>query len=428
MLSRSSSDLVKPYKYVDICQSQSSASLCDLTVGRLRIDCCFLMSKMRWGQLRDQDSGLMYLDLTFHQPVDCKLAQATITLSFQSIQQSSSSMSPLEVTEFFGPQALSGEKRERQVSNAFEATPKFGAASTSVEGIGMSRRSEVNYASRWKFTGTRFAADTSNDSFTRSSQYRQLVWHLEENELERQAVHHSIVHTALAFHHNSSPFYLDVQVEVKMRRWRHRLQQRLVCPPRGRKAITRAKIEPPPDKFADPQFPQLARDLNQALTEENLHPVVEVSDPKPAATLADDSQDKDPDTEVESRSLPDEALLALARQLTGQEPPSVSTAPKSSLGLPTQTAESSSATLVGSTASLNEIDDQTETKSAIPDAGDSLISVPAAEVAKTKAIRDNGLYIVLAVTRQTLQLLEVTIAWLILGLGRLHSVLAQAKK
>lgn len=276
MLSKSSSHSVQPFKYVDICQSQSSASLCDLTVGRLRVDCCFLMSKMRWGQLRDQDSGLMYLDLTFHQPADCKLAQATITLSFQGLQNSPRTVTPtgLEVTEFFGPQTLSGEKRERQVSNAFEANPKFGAASTSVEGIGISRRSEVSYASRWKFTGTRFAADTSSDSFTRSSRYRQLVWHLEENELERQAVHHSIVHTALAFHHNSSPFYLDVQVEIKMRRWRHRLQQRLICPPRGQKAITRAKIEPAPDKSADPQFPQLARNLNQALIEENLHPVV----------------------------------------------------------------------------------------------------------------------------------------------------------
>ncbi|EAU34267.1 predicted protein [Aspergillus terreus NIH2624] len=294
----------------------------------------------------------------------------------------------------------------------------------------MSSRSEVSYASRWKFTGTRFAAssnDLSDDLFTRSSRYRQLVWHLEENELERQPVHPPVVHTALVFHHDSSPFYLDLQIEVKMRRWRHRIQQRLICPPRGRRAMTRTKIEPAPNKKADPQFPQLARNLNQALIEENLHPVVEVSDPRPA-TLTDDFRDRDLGAELDSRSLPSESLLALARQLTGREPPSVSTTPKGSFVFPTQATESSSSTLVGSATPSNELDDQTETKPAVSDAGDSLCSVPAGEVAKVNAIQEHGLYIFFSATRQTLQLLEATIALLILGLNRLHAVLAQGKK
>ncbi|RAH52985.1 hypothetical protein BO85DRAFT_492650 [Aspergillus piperis CBS 112811] len=57
--------------------------------------------------------------------------------------------SSLEITEFFGPQIPTGEKRERQVSKTFEATPKVGAANASVEGIGISRESQANYASRW---------------------------------------------------------------------------------------------------------------------------------------------------------------------------------------------------------------------------------------------------------------------------------------
>jgi hypothetical protein len=282
---------IKSFKYVDVCQSQSSASLCDLKVGKVRVDCCFLLSKMQWGQLDGKDSGLMYLDLTFHQPSDCKLAQATITMNVHDLQDTpgrdilifrGGAHSDLEITEFFGPRILSGEKRERQVSKSVEVHPKIGAAPFSAEGIGLSAKTEASYSSRWKFTGTRFAiADSTKDGTSRSSQYRQLVWHLEENGLEQQAVHHSIVHTALAFHHGCEPFYLDLQIQIKMRRWHRRLMQNLTCPPPGRKSCTRAKIEPGSQgsrAAADSRFPQLARNLDQAMTEANLHPVTGKSD------------------------------------------------------------------------------------------------------------------------------------------------------
>ncbi|PYH34894.1 uncharacterized protein BO87DRAFT_425568 [Aspergillus neoniger CBS 115656] len=109
------------------------------------------MSKTQWGKFRGQAAGLMYLDLTFHQPADCKLAQATITMNFYETERRrrQTNTSSLEITEFFGPQILTGEKRERQVLKTFEATPKVGAANASVEGIGISRKPQANYASRW---------------------------------------------------------------------------------------------------------------------------------------------------------------------------------------------------------------------------------------------------------------------------------------
>lgn len=216
----------------------------------------------------------MYLDLTFHQPTDCKLSQATITMNFHEAEHRRRRINTgLEVTEFFGPKILTGEKRERQVSKSFEATPKVGTANASVEGIGISRKTQASYASRWKFTGSRFTDDSDDESYTPNNRYRQLVWHLEENELERQAVHHSIVHTALTFHHDSSPFYLDLQIEVKMQRWHHRVRQRLVCPPRNKKALTRAKIKPVVSATDDPYFSKLVRNIDQVMVEENLHPV-----------------------------------------------------------------------------------------------------------------------------------------------------------
>ncbi|KAI9045898.1 Mpv17/PMP22 family protein [Aspergillus affinis] len=255
----------------------------------------------------------------------------------------------------------------------------------------MSRKSEVNYTLRLKFTGARFAADSSDDTYPRDSRYQQLVWHLEENELERQAVHHSIVHTALVFHHGSKQFYMDLQIEVKMQRWHHRFRQHLICPPRNRKALTRAKIEPAGTKAADPAFSSLAKNLNRDLIKENLYPVVEVSDPKPAV-LPDDIQESDNEPESDSLSLLIEAQLALARQLTGQEPRSALTAPRSSPIIPTPTADSSSSssTLVDPVSS-NEPDDRTERKTDIPEVGDPASSGSNAVIGKVNTIQENGL-------------------------------------
>ncbi|KAJ5971445.1 uncharacterized protein N7479_001363 [Penicillium vulpinum] len=268
----------QPMRYVDVCQAQSSASLCDIKVERTRIDCCFLMSKTRWGQLHNKPSGVMYLDLTFHQPTNCKLAEATITMNFQNTQETRLlPLENIEVTEFFGPSILSGEKRERQISTTLEVNPKVGTGSSNIEGAGWSQRSDTSYASRWRFTGSRFVAEPSSslDALnSRSSRYQQLVWHLEENELENQAIHHSTVHSAVAFHHDSKPFYLDLQIEVKLHRWHHRLKQRLICPPRSRRVYTRAKIDATSNVAPDPNFVQLARNLDHAMIDTNLHPVV----------------------------------------------------------------------------------------------------------------------------------------------------------
>ncbi|XHF96479.1 hypothetical protein AWENTII_000113 [Aspergillus wentii] len=258
----------QPFRYVEVCQRQSSASLCEYQLRKVRVDCSFLLSRTKWGELDGKDSGLMYLDLTFQQPSDCKLANATITMTFHQLTRYR--FSDMEVTEFFGPQILSGEKKERHVTNTFEATPKIGAGNATVEGIGGSRTSEATFASRWKFTGSRFVSDQS--AANRGRQYRQLVWHLEENELERQAVHNSVIHTALAFHHDDEPFYIDLEIKAKLQRWHHRFKQHLLCPPPGRKACTRAKIEPVMSN-KDPFLEQTAKALNQAMTEANLYPV-----------------------------------------------------------------------------------------------------------------------------------------------------------
>lgn len=178
------------------------------------------------------------------------------------------------MTEFFGPQTLTGEKRERLVSTTLEANPTVGIGAATLQGMRFARSSVVSYASRWHFEGSRFAPDSSplgNDS--RNSRYRRVVWHLQENELEKQAVQQNIVHSAVAFTHQSEPFYLDVKIEARLQRWHDRVKQMLVCPPRNRKTCARATIHTSMRKAIDADFAKLASGLDKSMTEANLHPM-----------------------------------------------------------------------------------------------------------------------------------------------------------
>ncbi|KAF3384842.1 hypothetical protein F1880_001750 [Penicillium rolfsii] len=268
-------------KYVECCETQSSASLCELKMQKMRVDCCFLLSKTRWGKLGQKEGGVMYLDLTFHQPAKCKLSHATITMDFHEIPDPivprpalAQKPSDLEVTEFFGPQSLTAEKRERLVSTTVEANPTVGVAGATFQGLRFARSSVVSYASRWQFEGSRFAPDYSpGGTNSRDSRYRRVVWHLQENELDKQAVHQNTVHCALAFTHQSKPFYLDVKIEARLQRWHDRLKQKLVSPPRNRRTSARATIQTSIRNNIDPDFAKLARDLDKSMTEANLHPI-----------------------------------------------------------------------------------------------------------------------------------------------------------
>ncbi|BAE61461.1 unnamed protein product [Aspergillus oryzae RIB40] len=406
-VSENSSRQAKPFRYVEFCQNQTSASLCEHQARKVRVDCCFLFSKTQWGQLDDRDSGLMYLDLTFHQPSECKLANATITMTFNHTNEQRGGLKDsVEVTEFFGPQMLSGEKKERHISKCFYMNPKFGAANASFEGVGGSRTSDATLSSRWKFTGSRF---TVNDPLSRRSNraYRQLVWHLEENDLERQAIHNPVIHTALAFHHQSKPFYLDLEIKAKLHSWHHRFKQHLVYPPPSQVSRTRAKIDPGVE--TDPFFAKTARNLNRSMIEANLHPVTEVSDPKPTMELPDQKDES-------TLSLPGHDLLALAQQLTGQRV----ILPKQTLAVhnpethptPPPSTISNSSTKVESTPNEHQPDKPA------PITLDAYSSNPVEP--KTVMMQ--------APLLQISQLLTALLASLIVGLSKLHSDLARAGK
>ncbi|GIJ84824.1 hypothetical protein Asppvi_003675 [Aspergillus pseudoviridinutans] len=411
----------KPSKFVEICDTQSSASLCNLRFERAQVDCCFLMSKSKWGQLNGKDSGVMYLDLTFHQPADYKLAQATVTMDFSEIQASDLPSNPkskeLEVTEFYGPRILSGERRERQVSTSFDVDPKIGIPNASVEGINWSRKSDITYASRWTFTGSRFAAGSTGTSDIQESRYRQIVWHLHENKLESQVVHHSTVHSALAFHHGMEPFYVDLKIELKMHRLHQRIKQHLVYLPRNRRSCTRTKVQPRPATLdKNLQFEQLVKELDYTMTTANLHPVTEVSDPKPMSTN-DVNEDTAAYPESGANPLRDGSLLAAIHQVTGQAPPTP---------MPKSTASSVMSTHTGSSDATLVDPDVLKHAGRMTKPEDSTAHIKQAHLATTPY--DDIPQVVIVAFCRIIQLLAMPFRLFIAGVDALNSALAQAGK
>jgi hypothetical protein len=270
----------KSSKYIQFHESQSSASLADHKIGSVRVNCCFLLSKTTWGELDGKKAGLMYLDLTFHQPEECMLASATVTLTLLPVIDNATTedFDPgLEVTEYFGPQVLTGEKTEISISKKLMVQPEAGAYGFTVGGIGYERGKESTLVKRWKFEGKRFPADTRDKSISvtaNSSRYRQIVWHLEENHLERQPIHRPTIHTGLVFEHEAHPFLLNLQVKGKLRRRHQHFLQKLVCPPRNRTAQTTALVEA--GKLStgkNGHLKDLAQGLDQAMTGKNGNPV-----------------------------------------------------------------------------------------------------------------------------------------------------------
>ncbi|KAJ5759709.1 hypothetical protein N7520_006865 [Penicillium odoratum] len=335
----------------------------------------------------------------------------------------------LEVTEYFGPRILTGERRERKISATATLNPNVGTPIGVNAGVGsLSRNSDVIYASRWKFTGTRLTAETSAESKTRSSRCRRLVWHLEENKLEQQVFHHPTVHSAVAFLHDSKPFYLDLRIEAKMHRWRDRIKQSIVYPPRNRKSCTRSLIEPKKKLETGESFQKTVLNLEQTMVERNLHPVPEISDPKPIGSSSAGTYCED-QSEYTLKAFPSESLVALVEDIIGQKRPDLGHA-ESSVSVH---SDSSSATLVQHAEIAKDVEKEpapsvedetsaspTNVPIVIPSSGSGQAPNPAYSANETLLFEFTLMF------GHILRFLAALIRYLVMGLNGLHAILAKA--
>lgn len=278
-------------RYIELCGDQKAVSLLQHSIRAVQIDCCFRFANTKWGHIDNASSGVIFIDLTIQQPEDCTLTNALTTITLTPADSKTSkaeseaqkknettkgdpisrpvpSSSSLEITEFYGPKAIYGKPREASYSTKYRFQPDISAPFVTIGGVGAEYTKESTDTRRWKFVGWRRgvvceddltfrtrgrnkensrSTDDTKVEKTRSThpaaKYRQIFWRLEENQDETQVSRSPTLHTAFAFEHGNKPFFLDVEFEGKLRHRHHRALERLVFPPKKKKANARAKID-----------------------------------------------------------------------------------------------------------------------------------------------------------------------------------------
>lgn len=276
-----------------------SGSLGSRYVGKVLIDCKFRLAESQWGTLGTSNApaGVIYIDLSFNQPKEHKLASATVQISLREYNSPSASAkgkkkdklkavaSGLAVTDNFGPQMLTGKPTTQFGRSAYSLIPEFGAMGVNVGGVGLSGEKMVVYSSQWVLEGHQ-VSDHGEGGI-----YRTLEWKLSENDFTSQSQAHSnIVHTGLAIRHEAKPFYIKVKIKGKLRKVTDRLTSQFVFPPKSRKdqgtALTLLQLSSV-HRTGQP-LDSLARDLKDAMLQRNLRAVPrEMPDSIPAASSGD---------------------------------------------------------------------------------------------------------------------------------------------
>lgn len=268
----------------------SSASVGNRELGKVKIDCRFCLSKSKWGVLgnAERSAGILYMDLRFDQPKDCRLSSATVLLTLDheigaeeknrrpepvSIRRASS----LQMTNYFGPRQLSGEKTTVNKRSIYRLTPEVNVMGNGLGGLGKDVETMQKVTSRWTFTGQLQPGKTAA--------YRTLKWELSENELDLQSLHSSTIHTGFTFEHDQTPCYLRVEITGKLRRVRDRVRKNLKFPPQRPKnqGETIVKIDLGPQHKFNTRLDSLADGLAMAMEMENYGAIpVEMPEAVPA--------------------------------------------------------------------------------------------------------------------------------------------------
>ncbi|KAL3484081.1 nucleoside phosphorylase domain-containing protein [Aspergillus germanicus] len=173
-------------RYRDLLQTQRQ-SLAFRQLEKIKIDCSFLPTS-KWGVLGDNPASpawLLYLQFQFSQPPDCKIANASIKLIFETATASGKApmcetkLGPI-LTEYFGP---------RETTN-----------------------------SQWPLHGYTWPIEDDE-----SGLHRRVEWILTEGDHPRAAIlHHDQLRVGLVLLHDSEPFSISVRIQGQLQgsqRW-----------------------------------------------------------------------------------------------------------------------------------------------------------------------------------------------------------------
>ncbi|KAF7889172.1 hypothetical protein EAF00_009472 [Botryotinia globosa] len=251
-------------------------SLHNRNVGKVTIDCKFHLSKSKWGVLghAENPAGIIYMSLAFHQPGDCRLSQAAVSVTFKEYKDGNRKYeafsSSLHTDNRFGPRELFDEERKVPERKNVQFTPNFTVFGNGGGGFGFDRVKDSVCSSRWNFKGQLIPAVYPNQQGHQTGVYRTLKWDLIESDFETQATHGDVIYTAFAFEHASDAFYMKVKIEGKLKSPKDRIRRCLKFSSRAKGSkVTTLFLEPPRKIGSGTQLDALADALPRAMEIKN---------------------------------------------------------------------------------------------------------------------------------------------------------------
>ncbi|KAH6854573.1 hypothetical protein B0I37DRAFT_362348 [Chaetomium sp. MPI-CAGE-AT-0009] len=250
------------------------------SIGKVEIDCRFMFTKSHWGVIGESKNpgGIIYLDLDFSQPADCKLESATITVTLteddgEEARIQHRSPCPVKFTDHYGPKCVRGPESLVQTRRVQNRTPEVQVFGYGAGGLGINKEKVVQTRGRWDFSG--YISSTKDSIW-----YNCLRWELKENSLEWQPTHNNLFHTAFALEHNATRFYMTVHVSGKLAKLSDKIKNKLKFGEKGGKdqeIVT--KIEWAEGYSCPLRLDEVARDLHEAMGYANMTKVpVEIPD------------------------------------------------------------------------------------------------------------------------------------------------------
>lgn len=271
----------------------SSASIGSKSLGKTNIDCQFLFKESQWGTFEGRPGGIIYLNLNFGPPQNCRVQEAIVTITLdeedpclepfnttQRLRVLHESGIEAQMTPWFGPQVLGGEKKSAEITSTSKFVPEANVVGYGAGGVGHERSKVFKQEARWSFYGQLLRRK-------RTSTYASLRWHLNENELESQTFHNPKFRTAFAFEHCGKPFLIKVDIEGRLEKWHHQAKSKLKFGANGAregKVVTLVDFEDYRRFSRD--LEAIARGLPRTMEMKNREEIpMEVQDSIPGATF-----------------------------------------------------------------------------------------------------------------------------------------------
>ncbi|KAJ2987443.1 hypothetical protein NUW58_g4505 [Xylaria curta] len=292
------------------------ASVGAASLGKIHVDCKFLFKKSKWGTLEGRDSaGIIYLDLAFSQPSDCRLKNATVQVTLDDDDEhlvrqfpTHNPRLPVQIVKY-GPRHMTGEPKYERVTAQNKFVPSIEVASLAgAGGVGRESARETVRECRWMFESHLMTGSQKRGSNNRA--YKVLQWQITENELETKSLHSSTVHTAFSFVHAGQPFFMRVEVSGKLESrasdFKHKIQHKMkqlkfpANPLNARHATTLINFNGQ-HRFTTP-LDGLVQGLELAMEHDNMTAPVEVKRAQQPRFFEDQPQQPVPQLSVEQHT------------------------------------------------------------------------------------------------------------------------------